>query len=428
MRLSTLRAQILLVLLSILPCPGAHAGEMQGTDLHGDPLPPGAVARYGTLRLRHGTGARQVFFSSDGKLLASIGSADMRILVWDVGTGKLHRELLSTSAIQTATVAPGSTMLVSGHRDRTIHFWDMVSGKELRRLAAQTGGIAALAVSPDGRTLASGCDRHRTTSENPDLMIGTGAEAEDTTIALWDVATGKSLGALAGHTQSVAALRFLADGKRLVSGSKDGTLRLWDLAMRTTIQRTEETLASVSEVHDLGSDQVVTRGWKDNKQILQFWNIKDGKEVFWLGPNADAHVCAVARDRAMLFVASAEAIALLCPTPASRVNDLQIPAGRLLASPAHRTASCWPQPTRDRAFASGQPPAVESSFRTRSTMTPCAWCAFFPATRRSSPLVTDNVTFGKRPRASRNAGSTLMITASQKARPTFRPMAGCWHL
>src|ERR1700720_4941962 len=59
-------------------------------DDHGDPLPPGAVARLGTVRLRHvvrdGSGAACVAFSPDGKTLVSGGDVGLR--AWDVATGK----------------------------------------------------------------------------------------------------------------------------------------------------------------------------------------------------------------------------------------------------------------------------------------------------------------------------------------------------
>ena len=68
--------------------------------------------------------------------------------------------------------------------------------------------MKALAVLPDGR-LASGSD--------------------DSTIRLWDQASGSCLAVFEGHQDSVNALAVLPDG-RLASGSDDSTIRLWDPA------------------------------------------------------------------------------------------------------------------------------------------------------------------------------------------------------
>src|SRR5437870_3336261 len=65
--------------------PGALVGQEPKVDRHGDPLPPDALVRIGTIRLRQPH--PQTLFSADGKTLISAG-ADHTVRTWDVATGK----------------------------------------------------------------------------------------------------------------------------------------------------------------------------------------------------------------------------------------------------------------------------------------------------------------------------------------------------
>src|SRR5262249_16434838 len=91
--------------------------------------------------------------------------------------------------------------------------WDPATGRQAWsvRRPHDSSGPSALAISADGRTLATGSD--------------------DGFIRLWDPTDGQPLGRLSGHGAGASGtgLAFLPDGRSLLSCGTDGTARLWEL-------------------------------------------------------------------------------------------------------------------------------------------------------------------------------------------------------
>jgi WD40 repeat protein len=166
--------------------------------------------------LPHSDSVICIAFTPDGKTLISSGNESVRL--WDVASGKEKAALTrGRSSAKAVAVSPDGKLLASGNWDTTVRLWDSASGRELATLTGHTGPLLTVAFSPDGSLLASG---------------GRDAKWKKAEVKLWDLRTRAELASLPGVADPVSRLAFSPDGKTVAVGDIRGRVLLWDLASK----------------------------------------------------------------------------------------------------------------------------------------------------------------------------------------------------
>jgi WD40 repeat protein/uncharacterized caspase-like protein len=157
----------------------------------------------------HPDGINALAFSRDGKLLAS-GGADGKIKIWDAQTWR-ETKTLDAHKGEVTSIAFNSNgqLLVSASADKTLKVWDANAGRDVLTLAGHEKAVYAAAFSPDDAQIASG-----------------GADGK---VKIWDAKTGREIKTLEGHADWVNSVAFSPDGKTLISGGNDRSVRAWDV-------------------------------------------------------------------------------------------------------------------------------------------------------------------------------------------------------
>lgn len=175
-------------------------------------------------------------------------------------------------------IGPDGETIASGGRDKYIKLWSASSGEELRAIEGHAKPISALAISPDGQILVSASD--------------------DKQIKLWDLNGGEEINRLRGHAKAVNCLAISPDGEMLASGGDDKNIKLWDLATGEklgTLTGHSGLFAGVYAVA-ISPDGKTLVSASDDKTI-KLWDLESRREIYtFLGHSDKVRCLAIAPD------------------------------------------------------------------------------------------------------------------------------------
>jgi WD40 repeat protein len=199
--------------------------------------------------LRRLPAGRTVAYHPDGTRLATI-TAEGTAVLWDVADGREIRAFsIAPDSCHVLAFSRDGRRLAVGGRDGAVRAWDLLSG-EGRSFGGLGRFVSSVAFDRDGTLLAAadslghvmiweaatGVRRIELSGVygRPILLFSPEGKHFTTTnqervIALRDVATGRVIRTFHGHTDVIGSLAFNSEGDRLVSGSADGSVRIWDV-------------------------------------------------------------------------------------------------------------------------------------------------------------------------------------------------------
>ncbi len=162
-----------------------------------------------------------------------------------------------SAAVWSVAVSPDGKTLATGDGGGTAELWNLATGRRIRTLAAGSAAVESVAFSPDGKTLATG--------------------GYDGTVELWDLATGKQIRHLTIRPGIIDSVAFNPDGTTLAAGDFfDGLAELWNLATGQ-VRRLATGPGSVGSVAFSPDGKTLATGSDLSKAEL--WDLATGRRI-----------------------------------------------------------------------------------------------------------------------------------------------------
>jgi WD40 repeat protein len=158
--------------------------------------------------------------------------------------------------IDAIALSPDGGFVVSGAQDNTLKLWEIATGREVRTLRGHDDVVFGVAFSPDGKYIISGSD--------------------DRKLKLWDVSTGNEIRTFHGHKDMILSVAYSPDG-RYIASSSVGTIKLWEVATGREIRTLTEHNGNVYQVTFSPDGRYLLSGGQDGVVLL--WDVSTGVRI-----------------------------------------------------------------------------------------------------------------------------------------------------